>query len=345
MSISAKQIISFILLLLLTACISVHTNTPVTPPADENQVDDAVATSTVTSGVGVSGRVVEGYGGHRPVPGLPLRLWDREPLGEPLAVTDANGEFVLTSLPVAQKVYINSGALTFQVIATSSPAVDLGTLKYPLMHPYNYYYWIPYPLQDSTQLILEGASLPFSVCKQDATWQRPTDEAQRARVWSHLPFNDREATWLQAWFRKPALLYDTIDIFTQSFPDGPRLDELGSEQVYLSGLWTATSGPLISSECSYTSEKLTSLLDRSQIEIWLLGYRALEIRSLSTEDADIDKECVCDPQARDCTMRPGYHYGVYVQPARGYQVIRFQGHRSSIAVHIMTETEEIIHLP
>lgn len=50
-------------------------------------------------------------------------------------------------------------------------------------------------------------------------------------------------------------------------------------------------------------------------------------------------------QARDCTMRPGYHYGVYVQPARGYQVIRFQGHQSSIAVHIMTETEEIIHLP
>ena len=344
MSTSKNRIVGLVLLLTVAACTAAHTTPPMTSLSTRSSIDEPMVISTVPGGATVVGRVVEGYGRHRPISSLPL--WPgKESSGEPLTTTDANGQFELTNLPVGQTIYVNGSHLTFQMMITSHQTVDLGILKYPLIHPYNYYYWTPYPLQYLAQLVLEGESLPFSVCKQDDTWQRPIEEEQRQQVWCKRPFQNLGQTSLQSWFQRPVALYDTIDMFGQSFPDGPRLDDLGAEQVYLLGLWTAAPGPLESSKCPYTPEALEALLDRSQVEVWLLGYQATEVQALSTENADIDEDALCDSRVRNCTMRPGYHYAVHVQPAQGYQVIRFKGYQGAIAIHVMVEGEEIAQIP
>lgn len=335
-----KQIANLILLL-LTACTATRPEISNIPPHTNNVPKTAV---TPVTGI-ATGRLVEGYGAHRPIEQQPLWLQNEKQLGDPITTTDDQGTFVLKDLPLGQQVALNSGPLTFQVTVTSLYTTDLGTIFYPLMHPYNYYYWTPYPLQNLSQLLREGSTLPFSVCKRDTTWRRPTETTQQEYVWAHPPFNERDTAWLRSWFRQPALLYDTVDLFHQSFPGGPRLDDLGSGHVYLSGLWSAQFGPFIDSDCDYTPEALTSLLERRQIEVWLLEHRATAVQALSAEHAIVDEASVCDSQDRSCTLRPGYHYAISVEPAEGYQVIRFTGEPGPISVHLMAGRDEITQLP
>lgn len=337
-----KQIANLILLL-LTACTTTCpeiTNIPL--PINVNDVTKTA--ETPVTGI-ATGRLVEGYGAHRPIGQQPLRLQKEKQLEDPIATTDDQGTFVLKDLSLGQQITLNSGHLTFQVTVTSLYTTDLGIISYPLMHPYNYYYWTPYPLRNLSQLMREGSILPFSVCKRDTTWRRPTETTQQEYVWARPPFNERGTAWLRPWFRQPALLYDTIDLFHQSFPGGPSLDDLGAGHVYLSGLWSAQSGPFTESDCDYTPEALTALLERQQIEVWLLEYRATAVHALSTEHAIVDEESICDFQKRSCTLRPGYHYAISVEPAEGYQVIRFPGEPSPISVHVMAGMDEITQLP
>ena len=295
----------------------------------------------------VTGQVVEGYGRHDPIPGLSLWIAPQTS-GYPVAgTTDTNGRFQLTDLPVGEVITINVGPhLSFPVLLTSTyQTVDLGVLKCPTMHPPNVYYWTPYAVRDLAQLTSRGEKLSFVVCKQDALWQRPTEAEQRDYVWSKTPFRERETNYLRLRFQDSAILYDSIDLFYQGFTEGLRLDALGAERIYLSGLWTAASSPVELSDCVYTPEALEDLFERKQIEVWLLGYRATEVYALGAADADIDEDTWCDSHERTCTARPGYHYAVVVQPAPGYQAIRFDGHQSAMAVHVMVEGREITQLP
>lgn len=339
-----QRMAELVLLSILVACTSTPASVPPASPAPAEDLATPEVSPTVPSGPTVVGRVVEGYGDHQPIPGLPLWLGQTSS-GDPVAETDSEGRFELRNLPVDRMITVNSSHLDFRVTLTSAQTVDLGTLKYPLTHPYNYYYWSPYPLRDPAQLTAEGEALPFTVCKQETAWQRPTEALQREHVWSQLPFRERGEDWLRAWFQRPAALYDTIDLFRQSFPGGPRLDDVGADHVYLIGLWTAESGPLEASACPYTPEALEALLERNLIEVWLLGYQATEVRRLSMEDADLDEDTLCAPQERTCTLRPGTHYAVRVEPAQGYQVIRFAGRPAPITVHVLVEGEKLAQLP
>lgn len=295
----------------------------------------------------VTGQVVQSYGRHDPMSGLPLWVAPRSSGYPADATTNDDGRFQLTDLPIGETITINVGPhLSFQLrLTTSQQTVDLGVLKYPLIHPPNMYYWTPYVVRDLTQLTSQGEKLPFAVCKHDASWQRPTEEEQREYVWSKSPFREREVNYLQSRFQDSAILYNSVDFSHQVFTDGLRLDDLGAERTYLSGLWTAASSPIELSDCSYTPEVLKDLFERRQIEVWLLGYRATEVHVLSTEDAELDEDTLCDSRERICTARHGYHYAVDVQPAAGYQVIRFDGHQSVMTVHVMAEGKEIAQLP
>ena len=95
----------------------------------------AVPAATVGTAT-ARGRIVLGYGDHGAVPGLPLWL-GKESRGQPVARTDANGEFSLTGLPIGQVVDVVDDHLAFQIKVTSGGIIDLGTIEYPLIHPGN----------------------------------------------------------------------------------------------------------------------------------------------------------------------------------------------------------------
>ncbi len=89
-----------------------------------------VAADTAT----LTGRIVLGYGDHRPVADLPLWI-GLESRGQPVTRTNANGEFTLSGLPVGETVDVVDDHLSFQVRITHPGLIDLGTLEYPLVHP------------------------------------------------------------------------------------------------------------------------------------------------------------------------------------------------------------------
>ena len=234
--------------------------------------------------------------------------------------TLSDGYFAIGDLPPG-RVNIVDSHLAFQAFIPGMGArIDLGRLKYPLIHPPTYYYLAPDPLPNLSTLLDKGQSIDFAVCLTDPDWQRPSEPAQRDRVWSKPPFRDALADWLQWWFKQPAVLYDTTDRFVQSFPDGPNLDRLADDWRYLLGLWTGAS-VVDGSHCAYDDQTLEDLLARRQLEVWLLGYQAVRVRQL------------------------GNHFGVQVVAAPGYQVIRFPGVEAAIAVHLIENGREILQLP
>ena len=80
------------------------------------------------------GRIILGYGDHSPVSNLPLWL-GKESHGQPTTYTNANGEFILTGLPIGQVIDVVDDHLAFQFNVTSSGIIDVGTFEYPLIHP------------------------------------------------------------------------------------------------------------------------------------------------------------------------------------------------------------------
>jgi hypothetical protein len=298
---------------------------------------------SVKGGAIITGQVIAGYGDHQPISGLPLRVrqkgdgsWD--------TYTDGNGNFTLTDLPVG-RVLVEDDHLTFRVtIDSPSQSIDLGKLKYPLIHPPDYCGWQAAPLADPGQLLRDGKTVVFEVCAADSNWARPDPETQREQVYARLPFSQLdEERFIK--FEQAAVLYDTVDVTQQSYPGGLNLDELGADWRYLTGLWTAAKDPLANSNCSYASGDLGSLLDRSQLEVWLFGYQATGVQELDKGDAEFAAGALCDPNERSCTVRPAYHYAVNVMPAPGFQIIRFAGKQDVVAIHVVESGKDIVVLP
>jgi hypothetical protein len=298
-----------------------------------------IGTPVAPSGATVSGQVITGFGDHNPVAGLLLRIrqkndevWD--------TYTDGNGYFTLKNLPLGL-VNIDDDHLSFQVTITStSQVIDLGKLRYPLIHPPLYDWWRAAPLANLSDLFTKGEQIPFEICITRPDWVKPHAEVEREQVLSKPPFIN---LGIQR-YEKPAILYDTIDLTQQSFPDGPDLDELGSEWLYRTGLWTAPN-PITGSDCSYDPQTLDQLLYRDRLEVWLFGYNAIQVQRLSKDSATFDQTSLCNTELRDCTVRPGSHYAVYVIPARGFQIIRFQGEEDVLSVHIIQGKLDILTLP
>lgn len=90
---------------------------------------------------------------------------------------------------------------------------------------------------------------------------------------------------------------------------------------------------------------LQSLFERSQLDVLLFGYQATEVRELDKERAEIAPDSLCDPSQRSCTVRQGLHYTVQVEPASGFQIIRFAGEQDVIMIHIIESGKEILALP
>jgi hypothetical protein len=295
------------------------------------------------AGATLTGQVVAGYGDHNPIASLPLRVrrsgkesWDTS--------TDGEGRFTLTHVPVGQ-TYIDDSHLTFQTIIDSPvQSIDLGKLKYPLIHPPDYYWWQAAPVADLKELFDHGVSIDFTVCASDSTWIRPSPEIQRTQVYNQPPFVGLDHKTIER-FERLALLYDTIDVAQQSFPGGLNLDEPGVDWLYLSGLWAASKNPLQHSNCSYSPADLQFLFDRNQLEVWLFGYKASKVQELDKENIEFAAGALCDPNDRRCTIRPGDHYAVQVQPAAGYQIIRFSGKPEVLAVQIVESGKELLTLP
>jgi hypothetical protein len=297
----------------------------------------------VEGGATLTGQVIAGYGNHQPISGLPLRVRQKGDGGWD-TYTDGNGQFTLTDLPVGD-VIVEDDHLIFQVtIDSPTQSIDLGKLKYPLIHPPDYYWWQAAPLADPGQLLRDGQAVAFVVCTADSNWVRPDLQAQREQVYTRLPFSQlNEDRFIK--FEQVAVLYDTVDVTQQSYPGGLNLDEVGADWLYLTGLWTAARDPLTNSNCSYAPGDLGSLLDRSQLEVWLFGYRATGVQELDKEDAEFADGALCDPSERSCTVRSGYHYAVNVVPASGFQIIRFAGEQDVVAIHIVESGKEILALP
>ncbi len=291
------------------------------------------------TGATITGQVITGYGDHQPVSGLPLRIrqkddesWD--------TYTDGNGSFTLTNLPVG-RVDVDDDHLSFQVTLDSpGQSINLGKLKYPLIHPPDYFWWQAAPLADFNQLLEEGQAVAFEVCAADPSWVRPDP----GEVLEQLPFSAMDAKAL-ARFERAAVLYDTIDVAQQSFPGGLNLDGLAADWLYLTGLWTAASNPVTISNCSYAPADLCALFERSQLEVWLFGYLATGVQELDKEHGVFEKAALCDPNERSCTVRPATHYAVNVEPAPGFQIVRFAGKPDVLAIHIVDSGKEILTLP
>lgn len=279
-----------------------------TPTPTATLKDDSSAT--------VVGRVIKGYGDHQPVSGLPLWI-GAESNGVPDARTDENGEFILSGLPIGERVEVVNSHLSFHIPESQKGTTDIGTLKYPLIHPPVYYWHTPEPLLSISTLLSQGISIPFTLCQSDPSWQRPTEQAQRERVWEKPPFRLRDTQYLRQWFQQSAVVYNTIDIFTQSFPEGPALDEPGKDWGYLLGLWTSDKFSLSGSDCSYNPKALRGLFDRATIEVWLLNYQVKNIK------------------------RFGEHYAIEVENAPGYQIVRFPGNERVISVILTTNGQKI----
>jgi Tol biopolymer transport system component len=290
-----------------------------------------------------TGQVILGAGNHQPVDGLPLWI-GTESQGEPDARTDARGAFTLTGLPLGLVDVVDSH-LAFQVPVTSpNSTIDLGLLKYPLFHPPPYYWWTAAPLPDPHALLESGRPVEFSVCLVEPGWERPSEGRQEQVVWSRRPFSDASPAWLRWWFQQPAVIYNSIDQFSQSFPGGPNLDPLAADWCYLLGLWT-TEDLVARSACAYDGPSLEDLLARRQVEVWLLGYQAIQLQRLDKQTVEYEPSALCDPAARNCVERPGYHFALHVTPAAGYQVIRFPGEEDVLAVHLIEDGRELLQVP
>jgi hypothetical protein len=230
-------------------------------------------------------------------------------------------------------------------VSSTEAKINLGLLKYPLIHPPVYYYWTAAPLPDLAPLLDNGETVPFSVYLTEPDWVRPTEQIQRETVWSRQPFSDRSEAWLQGWFEQPAVIYDSQDQFSQSFPGGPDLDPLLADWRYLLGLWTGED-IVARSACPYDGPSLEDLLARRQIEVWLLGYRVTGVQRLDKEAIEYDQSALCNPAERTCVERPGYHFALHVTPATGYQIIRFPGVEDVMAVHLIDQKgQELLELP
>jgi hypothetical protein len=119
------------------------------------------------TGATLTGRVITGYGDHLPVDVLPLRVRRESQEGRDTH-TDANGYFTLTDLP-AGRVDIDDGHLSIWVtIDSPTQCIDLGKVKYPMVHPPPYYYWQAAPLADPGQLLRDGKAVAFEVCAADS---------------------------------------------------------------------------------------------------------------------------------------------------------------------------------
>ena len=295
------------------------------------------------AGAILTGQVVAGYGDHSPVVFLPLRVrrWGKESWD---TSTDGGGYFTLTNVPVGP-AYIDNSHLTFQVtIDSPTQSIDLGKLKYPLVHPPDYYWWQAAPMADLHDLLGRGIPIDFQICAVEPGWERPSPETQRTQVYNQPPFMGLNQKTIER-FGRLALLYDTVDVIQQSFPGGPNLDEPGVDWLYLSGLWRTSTNPLLHSNCTYTPADLQSLFDRNQLEVWLFGYKASKVLELDKENIEFAAGALCDPNDRSCTVRPGDHYAVQVEPATGYQIIRFSGKPDVLAVHIIESGKELLTLP
>jgi hypothetical protein len=327
---------------------SMTTSAPLARPSpspSSSLTPAALASPTGGNGATVTGQVILGYGNHLPFSSLPLRLrqkdnqeWDTK--------TDGHGFFTLSGLPLG-RVDIDDDHLSFSVtIDSASQTIDLGKLKYPLIHPPVYYWWKAAPLADPNQVVKAGEVLDFTVCAQDPMWTRPDAASQNEKVSSRPPFDQFDAQKLEK-FQLPAVLYDTIDAARQSFPGGLNLDELGTDWLYLTGLWSAAENPISHSACSYAPADLDSLFDRGQLEVWLFGYRTTEVRELDKAQAEVAPGSLCDVKDRLCVERPGYHFAVSVTPSPGFQIIRFEGIQDVLAIHIVHSDTgaEILTLP
>ena len=310
------------------------------------------ATPAPTSGLTAIGRVVAGYGAHEALADEPL--WIGESLdGTGVATrTDASGRFTLTNLAVGL-VEFHGIHPSFQVsITTAGTTVDMGVLHYPLIHPPAYYYWTAAPEPNLEMLNTKGDQVAFKVCKSDSHWERPAEQLQETVVWSQRPFSDssgansaaNSSSGQHRGLTAPAVLYDTIDFYEQSFPGGPNLDPLAAELRYGFGLWTA-GDPLSSSACSYDGHELDELLERKQLELWLLGYRATSVSRLDKLFPGYDAVKLCDPTQRSCTERLGDHFAIQAVASPGYQIIRFAGTADVLDVHVIADGREIAKLP
>lgn len=305
-------------------------------------------------GATATGRVILGFGEHLPVADLPLWVGD-EPDEEIKRRTVADGTFTLTGLQPGL-IRVRNSHLEFEVpVTVITETLELGLLKYPLIHPPDYYYWTAAPLPDLSMLLDRGETIKFDVCHTEPAWPRPARPVQQATVWSKRPFSERSQEWLEWWFSRPAVLYNSEDQFEQSYPGGPNLDNLTSDWRYLLGLWTDNNLKFVTNDaglmapqiaCSYNSRDLEDLLNRRQLEVWLLGYRAVEVRRLDKETIDYDGVELCEPQESTCTERLGHHFALRVTPSPGYQIIRFPGVADVLAVHLIDEDgQELLELP
>lgn len=298
------------------------------------------STTPVAQGATVTGRVVVGYGGHQPAGGV--RFWvGADSTGAPVAQTDEQGRFTISGLPPGLVEIVDTHHRVQVPISSPAASVDIGILKYPLIHPPLFYTHRPVALPHLSAALAQAVAMPYTICQTDPSWSRPAASLQRATVWSKRPFSAKGEQFLQWWFRQPAILYDTMDIFTQSFPDGPSLDPLGSDWRYLLGLWNGAD--LTTSRCAYDSKTLEDLLNRRQIELWLLGYSATSVRRL---DQPVPVPTTMVPATgKELPSPPQQQYFVQVQPAPGFQIIRFQGNAGELAVHILENGSERALLP
>ncbi len=305
-------------------------------------------------GATATGRVVAGYGQHSPVSDLPLWVGN-EPIEEIRRRTAENGAFTLTGLPPGL-IRVRNSHLEFEVPVTAiTETIKLGLLKYPLFHPPLYYWWTAAPLPDPALLLDRGKQVDFEICHTEPDWPRPTLQAQQAAIWTQQPFSERSSEWLNWWFERKAVLYNSEDQFEQSYPTGPNLDLLTADWRYLLGLWTdhnfkfATNDTALlvpQTACSYDSEDLEALLLRRQLELWLIGYRAHKVQRLDKAEAGYDQVNLCHPEEVTCVERPGHHFAVQVAPASGYQIIRFAGVEDVLAVHLVDDQgQELATLP
>lgn len=184
------------------------------------------------------------------------------------------------------------------------------------------------------------------ICHTEPNWPRPTRQTQQAAIWTQRPFSERSMEWLNWWFERKAVFYNSEDQFEQSYPTGPKLDQLTADWRYLLGLWTDHNFKFATNDaellvpqtaCLYDSEDLEALLHRRQLELWLIGYRANKVQRLDKAEAGYDQVTLCHPQEVTCAERPGHHFSVQVAPAPGYQIIRFAGVEDVLAVHLVDE--------
>lgn len=339
-----RFILSTATLLVAVACVPDSMSTTTSTPLSDASTPHTASTidlDVTPPGATVTGRVVLGYGSHRPVGDLPLRV-GKESRGQWDTYTDGDGYFVLTGVPTGLVDIVNNH-LSFQIpTSTTGQLVDLGILKYPLVHPPNYYYWQAAPLPELSYLLEQGEPIGFDKCLTEPNWQRPTKETQQEKIWSKRPFSELPERLLQR-FEQPAVIYDTVDLSVQSFPGELNLDDLGADWLYLTGLWTSPN-PIVRSSCSHDAQSLEDLLHRRQIEVWLRGYNAIRVQLLGKDEIEYEDE-LCDPSERGCIERPGHHFAVHVVPAKGYQIIRFEGVEDVLAIHLIKDGQEFFTLP